>query len=943
MCESDSNGTAQAMIALRMKSSAVNPFLANPMPNENNPQITSTSVNNITAVNNAFSLANVVNHRIPSSQSSQHFNLSDYQRFQFYDYASQASVRFRLSQSPFGTPNTPYNLSPGYGHPAFADGPPFAAAISPFARFDSRFRFIHEEPKPQHSYIGLIAMAILSANEQKMVLSDIYQHILDNYPYFRNRGPGWRNSIRHNLSLNDCFVKAGRSANGKGHYWAIHPANIDDFKKGDFRRRKAQRKVRKHMGLSVPEDEDSPSPTPPPLPNGTAQAMIALRMKSSAVNPFLANPMPNENNPQITSTSVNNITAVNNAFSLANVVNHRIPSSQSSQHFNLSDYQRFQFYDYASQASVRFRLSQSPFGTPNTPYNLSPGYGHPAFADGPPFAAAISPFARFDSRFRFIHEEPKPQHSYIGLIAMAILSANEQKMVLSDIYQHILDNYPYFRNRGPGWRNSIRHNLSLNDCFVKAGRSANGKGHYWAIHPANIDDFKKGDFRRRKAQRKVRKHMGLSVPEDEDSPSPTPPPLPSPNLVNASVFGHSALMGPSGLRIHANQAICANEMSLFNDLRFSMPTNKLSANQDMRSVFNCRTQEDILVPSVSHTNIKAIKRQFDVESLLAPDCDSTVDDSLSRSEIMDKKSHSIVCIDHLEEGRRSNTPSLTSHSDFITNKMDSFDSNSSSPSISSTAERQHSPPVNSKQCLPATGLPLSPTSWRAAHIQSLQNLHQMNAINQSLQSVAPTGFAANLPWAMSAAALSNAQMAATILGYASFIQFDVESLLAPDCDSTVDDSLSRSEIMDKKSHSIVCIDHLEEGRRSNTPSLTSHSDFITNKMDSFDSNSSSPSISSTAERQHSPPVNSKQCLPATGLPLSPTSWRAAHIQSLQNLHQMNAINQSLQSVAPTGFAANLPWAMSAAALSNAQMAATILGYASVANQAYDLTSDANKR
>jgi hypothetical protein len=88
-----------------------------------------------------------------------------------------------------------------------------------------------EDPKPQHSYIGLIAMAILSSPESKLVLSDIYQYISDNYPYFRKRGPGWRNSIRHNLSLNDCFIKAGRSANGKGHYWAIHPANMEDQKR----------------------------------------------------------------------------------------------------------------------------------------------------------------------------------------------------------------------------------------------------------------------------------------------------------------------------------------------------------------------------------------------------------------------------------------------------------------------------------------------------------------------------------------------------------------------------------------------------------------------------------------------------------------------------------------------------------------------------------------
>ena len=113
-----------------------------------------------------------------------------------------------------------------------------------------------ELPKPTHSYIGLIALAILSTPEKKIVLSDIYQWILDNYIYFRNRGPGWRNSIRHNLSLNDCFIKCGRSVNGKGHYWTIHPANLDDFSRGDFRRRRAQRRVRKSLGLTVPEEDE---------------------------------------------------------------------------------------------------------------------------------------------------------------------------------------------------------------------------------------------------------------------------------------------------------------------------------------------------------------------------------------------------------------------------------------------------------------------------------------------------------------------------------------------------------------------------------------------------------------------------------------------------------------------------------------------------------------
>lgn len=100
------------------------------------------------------------------------------------------------------------------------------------------------EDKPTQSYIGLIGKAILSSPLQKLVLSDIYDYIQTHYPYFRNRGPGWRNSIRHNLSLNDCFVKVGRSPNGKGHFWAINPTNYDDFSRGDYKRKRVSRRNR---------------------------------------------------------------------------------------------------------------------------------------------------------------------------------------------------------------------------------------------------------------------------------------------------------------------------------------------------------------------------------------------------------------------------------------------------------------------------------------------------------------------------------------------------------------------------------------------------------------------------------------------------------------------------------------------------------------------------
>lgn len=49
-----------------------------------------------------------------------------------------------------------------------------------------------------------------------------------------------QNSIRHNLSLNKCFVKVARSKNepGKGGFWKIDPAYADMFVDGVFKRRR---------------------------------------------------------------------------------------------------------------------------------------------------------------------------------------------------------------------------------------------------------------------------------------------------------------------------------------------------------------------------------------------------------------------------------------------------------------------------------------------------------------------------------------------------------------------------------------------------------------------------------------------------------------------------------------------------------------------------------
>ncbi|CAI5792083.1 forkhead box L3 [Podarcis lilfordi] len=122
--------------------------------------------------------------------------------------------------------------------------------------------------RPAYSYIALIAMAIQQSPSNKVTLSGIYDFIMKKFPYYRTNQRAWQNSIRHNLSLNSCFVKVPRTEGndkGKGNYWSFASgceSMLDLFENGNYRRRRRRKNVKRE-----PRDKQ---------PNGGSDCLQAL-------------------------------------------------------------------------------------------------------------------------------------------------------------------------------------------------------------------------------------------------------------------------------------------------------------------------------------------------------------------------------------------------------------------------------------------------------------------------------------------------------------------------------------------------------------------------------------------------------------------------------------------------------------------------------------------
>uniref|UniRef100_A0AAV2KE32 Fork-head domain-containing protein n=1 Tax=Knipowitschia caucasica TaxID=637954 RepID=A0AAV2KE32_KNICA len=193
---------------------------------------------------------------------------------------SSAHTEDQSSGSPVadGALSSPGHDSGGSPHsshsPSATSGPLTPSALTTPRKASSR-----RNAWGNLSYADLITKAIESAPEKRLTLSQIYDWMVRSIPYFKDKGDsnssaGWKNSIRHNLSLHSRFIRVQNEGTGKSSWWMINPeggkggkaprrraVSMDNSNKytKSARGRAAKKKAALQAAAAAGEGGDSPS------------------------------------------------------------------------------------------------------------------------------------------------------------------------------------------------------------------------------------------------------------------------------------------------------------------------------------------------------------------------------------------------------------------------------------------------------------------------------------------------------------------------------------------------------------------------------------------------------------------------------------------------------------------------------------------------------------
>ena len=121
-----------------------------------------------------------------------------------------------------------------------------------------RYSNYQRHPKPPYAYVGMITYAIHSSPDRSLTLAAIKDKLSEMFEFFRGSYDGWKDSVRHNLSHNACFVRNLVSPNPKlkGSQWTVDLTKVPSnaFKRQETNVAKSGHwAMDLHIQLGVPE------------------------------------------------------------------------------------------------------------------------------------------------------------------------------------------------------------------------------------------------------------------------------------------------------------------------------------------------------------------------------------------------------------------------------------------------------------------------------------------------------------------------------------------------------------------------------------------------------------------------------------------------------------------------------------------------------------------
>ncbi|XP_060079474.1 forkhead box protein B1-like [Ylistrum balloti] len=190
--------------------------------------------------------------------------------------------------------------------------------------------------KPPYSYAGMIIVAIMRSPKRMLSLSQIHEYLRNMFDFFQQSYSGWKDSVRHNLSHCKCFVKGGKTPDGRNNLWTV---NMSEVTPSLFRRQ--QTAIAKdgnyaedlHDELQVPRIEipffnysrGAPSK---PMPDHTSSAASAIGSKDDNDVRTRFGDDGSQASSSSTETSVPNSLTFNNSGPSTPVL-YRLPSGSS--------------------------------------------------------------------------------------------------------------------------------------------------------------------------------------------------------------------------------------------------------------------------------------------------------------------------------------------------------------------------------------------------------------------------------------------------------------------------------------------------------------------------------------------------------------------------------------------------------------------------------------